>query len=73
MSFLNVSMASSIRNNKEGRSFSKMNKDYLKSNQSKDNSEKLSEKNSDKGREKENFNPILDEESFFGNYEWDFN
>jgi len=66
-------MASSIRNNKEGRSFSKMNKDYLKSNQSKDNSEKLSEKNSDKGREKENFNPILDEESFFGNYEWDFN
>jgi len=69
MSFLNVSMASSIRNNKEGRSFSKMNKDYLKSNQSKDNSEKLSEKNSDKGREKENFNPILDEESFFGNYE----
>jgi hypothetical protein len=64
MSFLNVSMASSIRDNKEGRSFSKMNKDYLKSHQSKDNSEKLSEKS----REKENFNPILDEESFFGNY-----
>lgn len=42
MSFLNVSMASSIRDNKEGRSFSKMNKDYLRSHQSKDNSEKLS-------------------------------
>lgn len=35
MSFLNVSMASSIRDNKEGRSFSRMNKDYLKSHQSK--------------------------------------
>lgn len=26
----------------------------------------MSEKNSEKGRDKENFNPILDEESFFG-------
>jgi hypothetical protein len=41
-------MASSIRDNKESRSFSKMNKDCLKSHQSKDNSEKLSEKSREK-------------------------
>jgi len=59
-------MASSIRDNKEGRSFSKVNKEYLRSYQaSKEGSEKLSEKDGDK----ENFKPILDEDSFFANYE----
>lgn len=52
-----------------------MGKEYLKGYQqkfleSKENSEKHSEKNSEKGKDKENFNPILDEESFFGNYTW---
>jgi hypothetical protein len=70
-SFLNVSVTSSIRGDttaRDGRSFSKMSKEYIKGFQhkfleSKENSEvQLSEKNSEK--DKENFNPLLDEQMF---------